>query len=182
GVKDVAVIAFKNEEENQQKLCAYYCSDKAVESSELKIFLSQKLPHYMIPRSFMRISEIPTSITGKINKKALPRPSIGLDEVLVEPRNDMEDRIRKLWAEVLKRDEDTIGVTQDFFALGGNSLMVVELISKIHKELETEIAFTEVFNTPTIEAISNLAIITLSEQDLDIDNEGIYIDEEDIII
>jgi amino acid adenylation domain-containing protein len=141
---------------NNEFLCAYVTErkDKQKETDKLSItavkdYLAQKLPTYMIPTSIIEMQEIPRKPNGKIDFHRLPQPLEGKKNIYIPPRNDLEKKLSKLWSQILGMEK--VGVTDHFFDLGGNSLNIMTLINKIHKEFDVRLTLAEIFNNATIE-------------------------------
>lgn len=120
-------------------------------SSELHSFLLTRIPDYMIPSSFIFVDEIPLTANGKVDHKALRalegrRPE--LDKVFVAPRNAAEEMLAGIWAEVLKLDH--IGVHDDFFEIGGHSLLGTRVISRVNHAFGINVPLRTLFEAPTI--------------------------------
>jgi amino acid adenylation domain-containing protein/non-ribosomal peptide synthase protein (TIGR01720 family) len=138
---------------NQDKyLCAFVVSEKMPEVSELKEFLSRKLPDYMIPSYFVQIEKIPLTPNGKLARKALPFPGIG-DE-FTAPRDETEHKLAEIWAGVLGIKIEDIGIDHSFFDLGGHSLNANTTSAKIHKEFNVKLSLVQIFETPTIRELA----------------------------
>nr|NIM13090.1 AMP-binding protein [Candidatus Aminicenantes bacterium]NIM84716.1 AMP-binding protein [Candidatus Aminicenantes bacterium]NIN19086.1 AMP-binding protein [Candidatus Aminicenantes bacterium]NIN42988.1 AMP-binding protein [Candidatus Aminicenantes bacterium]NIN85731.1 AMP-binding protein [Candidatus Aminicenantes bacterium] len=156
---DEALVLAKSPKGDDSYLCAYIVSNKKEEISDLKEFLSAKLPDYMIPSYFLPIEKIPLTVNGKIDKKALPEPIIGKTSGYAVPQNEIEKKLVKIWSEVLHLDNKnsfhlSIGIDDNFFELGGHSLRATVVISKIHKEFDIKVPLAEIFKTPTIRGLS----------------------------
>ena len=121
---------------------------------ELRECLREELPDYMIPSHFIPIEKIPLTPNGKVDKKALPGPDSGVIDKSSAPRNKLEEKLAEIWAEVLGIEKNTISIEANFFSLGGHSLNATIMISKIHKELNIKLPLSQVFQTPTIEGLS----------------------------
>ena len=123
--------------------------------STIRKFLSAKLPDYMVPTFFIKLKKMPLNTSGKIDRKALPKPDISTitSEAYTAPRNKQERKFCKIWQDILgiKR----IGMDDNFFHLGGNSLMIVKMLSILQQEFEIKIEAEQVFTHPTIAAISS---------------------------
>jgi amino acid adenylation domain-containing protein len=167
-IKETVVISKETENEDRY-LCAYYVINKgcrhrvteahrknreSIDILELRDYLSRRLPDYMVPSYFVPIDRIPLTPNGKIDRKALPEPEIFVDKEYVAPRDEIEKKLVDIWSEVLSINKNFISIDSDFFELGGHSLKVTMLVSKIHKELDTEVSVSEVFKTPTIRELS----------------------------
>ncbi|UCH98493.1 MAG: amino acid adenylation domain-containing protein [Candidatus Aminicenantes bacterium] len=149
-VRYIAVVA--NEDQNGDKdLCAYIVLNEEVDVSELKIYLSEKLPSYMIPSYFVILDKMPLTSTGKIDRRVLPGPvpEVRLGE-RAAPLEETEQKVANLWAEVLGIPKDKVDIHTNFFESGGHSLKAVVLISKIHKELYAKLPLITIFKAPTI--------------------------------
>jgi tyrocidine synthetase-3 len=159
-IKDVLVI-FKKSEKGYNYLCAYFVSDHEIPVSELKEYLSKRLPDYMIPSYFVKMEKIPLTSNGKIDQKALPEPELKAGENYTAPGTEVEKKLVELWAEVLSRGasqasqlQKSIGINDNFFELGGQSLTATILVSKIHKALNVKISLVDLFKTPTIRGLA----------------------------
>jgi acyl carrier protein len=109
----------------------------------------------MIPGRFVHLQEIPLTRNGKVDLRALPEPDISdTGAGYLAPRDTIEERLVRLWADVLKIESESIGIDSDFFQIGGHSLRATILISKIHKAFDTRIPLQEIFKTPTVRGIS----------------------------
>lgn len=144
-----AVVTSYIDAKDNSYLCAYYTSDSELTVSEIRLFLEMKLPDYMIPSYFKRIDVIPFTPNGKVNRKVLPEIQTNFDTGVeyIEPQNDIEERIWSIWREVLGIDE--ISIHDNFFNIGGNSLLCVQVHAKL-KEIFHEIKVVEIFRYPTI--------------------------------
>jgi fengycin family lipopeptide synthetase D len=158
-VKEAAVID-REMEDGEKSLCAYIRpggeTAEALELMELKEYLSHTLPEYMIPAYFVILEKIPLTIHGKLDRKKLPVPGIVVGDDYVAPGNEIEKQLVEIWSEVLAVKKDLIGIQTDFFQLGGHSLKVTILVSRIYKEFDIKIPLAEIFNTPTIKGIASL--------------------------
>ncbi|MFJ8518882.1 AMP-binding protein, partial [Lysinibacillus xylanilyticus] len=152
GVKDVIVI--DKEDVESKYLCAYYVSEKEHKVSELREELEKYLPDYMIPSYFVRLSEIPLTTNGKIEKNALPVPSSEFitGEVFEDPRNEIEQIIVEVWSQVLGLNK--ISINDNFFSLGGNSLNAIKIVS-ILVDKNINITLSDIFMYQNIKSICN---------------------------
>jgi tyrocidine synthetase-3 len=150
-----AVVVTDGTGENKY-LCAYVVTDRELESMVrgLKVFLSGKLPGYMVPAYFVQIERMPLTPGGKIDRKALSAPGIKIGTGYIEPGSETEKRLVKIWAEVLGIEEDIIGIDNSFLELGGHSLKAAALIRKIHKEFNVSVSLKEIFKALTIRKLS----------------------------
>jgi acyl carrier protein len=139
---------------NKKYLIAYIVADQEVAHQDLRKHLGEKLPEYMIPSYFVSIDEIPLTANGKIDRKALPEPDYDAiaEEDHVAPRDEIERELALIWQELLNLPK--VGITDDFFESGGDSLKAATLVSRIHERLGVRIRLTEVFKSSTIEALA----------------------------
>lgn len=157
GGVQAAAITVREDEHDSQVLCAYYAASETVSTDELRRYLHSVLPSYMIPSFIVRLDDMPYTATYKIDYKSLPDPRHLVQElqigVVEEPVGFVEDTLLRLWKEVL--DLDTISVTANFFDLGGHSLKVMYLKTKIVQHFNYEIAIEEIFRYSTIREMAN---------------------------
>ncbi|MCU0290337.1 MAG: amino acid adenylation domain-containing protein, partial [Acidobacteria bacterium] len=114
GLKDVVVI--NQEEKSEDKnLCAYFVSSEELVIPELREFLTRELPDYMIPSYFVQIEKIPLTVNGKVDRKALPAPGVKKSEGYEPPGNETEEKLVKIWSEILGIDKNLIGMNEIFF-------------------------------------------------------------------
>ena len=117
-------------------------------------FLRARLPDAMVPSAFVRLEALPLNANGKVDKKALPPPDRTAMAAgrYVEPRNEMEQALARIWQSVLRLDH--IGIDDNFFDIGGHSLMAVQITSTIAAELGRACSLPTLFRAPTIRALS----------------------------
>ena len=156
-VRNVAVIA------NQGKLVAYIVSlpqangQGAKLASVLREFLSSKLPAYMVPAFFVELDSLPLTLSGKLNRRALPpleESNALATKDLIAPRDTLEEQLVKLWTTILQ--VKTVGVTDNFFELGGDSLLAARLFAQIHNRFGKNLPLSTLFVSPTIEQLANV--------------------------
>lgn len=152
-VLDDVVITREDAIRGEKYICAYIKSEKELDVVEIRNHLAKKLPDYMIPTFFIPIDRIPLTSNGKVDKKALPEPDVrfNLESEYVVPQNELQKKLVDIWQKVLRVER--IGIQDDFFALGGNSLKSIQLVGKIHKELDVKIQVSEIFNHRTIQSL-----------------------------
>ncbi len=155
GVKE-AVAIVREESIGDKYICAYTVSDSEYKTSELREYLSNELPDYMLPAYIVRMENIPLTPNGKIDRKSLPGPERTAGESYIAPRDEVETKLVEIWSDVLRIGKDLIGINSDFFQLGGHSLNAIIMTSKIHKAFDMDIALADIFKTPTIKEIASL--------------------------
>ena len=124
---------------------------------ELREYLTELLPDYMIPVGFVVIDEIPLTPNGKVDRNALPAPEFSradLGYIYVPPRNPIEERLVEVWANILKIERDNIGINDNFFELGGHSLLATQIISRINQEFSISLPLKDLFESPTIASLA----------------------------
>jgi acyl carrier protein len=151
-----AVVVEKTEESDDRYLCGYIISDKTLEAAQLREYLGQKLPDYMVPWFFVQMDRFPLTPNGKIHRKALPDPDTMSEVEYAAPSSKTEHQLVDIWAGVLSVNKETLGIDNRFFDLGGNSLKAIMIIAKIHKTFDVKIALADIFNIQTIRGISQL--------------------------
>ena len=150
-VTQAVVTLYKNNDD--EKLIAYLVPSSDISQTELRKFLQDKLPGYMIPSNYMMLEEFPLTPNRKINRKALPVPDKirpDLDNFVI-PKTKNEQEIAQVWQEVLQVEK--IGIHDNFFDLGGHSLLMVKVHSKLREKFSRDVSLVEMFRHPTISAL-----------------------------
>ncbi len=149
-----AVVVDREDRQGVKHLCAYLVVEGELSIAALKEHLSSSLPDYMIPAHFIRLEKLPLNANGKIDRKILPSPEEGdqLSLGYMEPRDEVEKRLAKVWAEVLGISR--VGINDDFFEIGGYSLKATEMISRVFKEFNVELPLKEVFKAPRVNELA----------------------------
>jgi amino acid adenylation domain-containing protein/non-ribosomal peptide synthase protein (TIGR01720 family) len=151
GVKQCAVLA--REREGAKLLVAYYVGN--IEEKELRKYLDGKLPDYMMPVAFVRIEQLPLTVNGKLDRRALPDPdTYGAQEEYDAPANEREAELAKIFAEVLGLEAEKLSVTEDFFRLGGDSIKSIQLANRLRQRLGLPITVKDIFSLKTARAIA----------------------------
>jgi amino acid adenylation domain-containing protein len=141
------VVLAKDEGDNKF-LVAYYVSEKEIEELELRNHLLKALPEYMVPSYFVHLEDMPLTVNGKINRKALPQPKKADALECLAPANELEEQVLRMWKEVL--DSDAIGTNEDFFLVGGNSLKLIKLFKLLNDQFPNVIKVRNLFENRTI--------------------------------
>ena len=133
-------------------LAGYLTASAPLDMDEVRTFLRQQLPEYMIPAVITQLDTLPETVNGKVDRKALPdvEPTASVHEMKA-PHNDMERQLRDAFAEVLHMDQEEISITDDFFELGGDSLKSMMLLSRLQP---LNIMSSDIFSLRTIERIA----------------------------
>ncbi len=131
-------------------------ADRPVSPEEIRTYLAEKLPDYMIPGRFIFLDELPLTPNGKLDRAALPDdppgPGLLAEAAFVAPRTDLEKEIAAVWADLL--GFDMIGCTDDFFELGGHSLLVTRCLLRLRDRFQVEIPVSQFFAAPTVAALA----------------------------
>lgn len=157
GVKQSVASIWEEEPENQ-RLVAYIVTDKKQPPSisDLRNFLKEKLPEYMLPSNFLILKALPLTINGKVDRLNLPAPNQTrpeLEQTFVAPTTEIEQTIATIWQEMLHVEK--VGINDNFFELGGHSLLIVQVHSKLRKSFSQDVSITDLFKYPTISLLSN---------------------------
>jgi acyl carrier protein len=156
GVRDALVIA-RPTAEGGQRLVGYWVAQNnpAPTLDDLRRYLTQKLPDFMVPSGFVTMASLPLTPNGKVDRQALPEPETSrpsLATPFVAPRNPLEQAIARIWQEVLQLT--SVGIDDNFFELGGNSLQLVRTHARLRECLETDLPITLLFQFSTIGALA----------------------------
>ena len=154
-VREVVVVA-REDIPGDKRLLAYVVpnQEQSITSRELRHFLKDKLPDYMMPSAFVLLDKLPRTPNGKVNRRALPVPDKvrpELEETFVAPRTPVEEVLVGIWAEVLGLDR--VGVQDNFFELGGHSLLATQVISRVRDAFAVELSLYSLFEAPTISSL-----------------------------
>ncbi|WP_228718094.1 non-ribosomal peptide synthetase [Kitasatospora acidiphila] len=134
------------------QLVAYYVADEPPTDAELRDHCAAVLPEFMVPSVFVAVDTIPLTVNGKVDWEALPAPQAAPAEQFVEPRGTVEKLLAEVWAEVLGRDR--ISADDNFFALGGHSLVALKVISRLKRELGLAVRTKEVYQHPQLRELA----------------------------
>ncbi len=154
-VKDAVVVA-RGQKAGEKMLVAYFIpeADKKVEPQELRDFIKNRLPDYMVPAAYVAMEKFPLTPNGKVNRRALPDPEQGdrVSEKYVAPRTPEEELMATIWADILKLEK--VSIDSNFFDLGGHSLLATQLSSRIRDAFEVDLPLKEIFSAPTIRLLA----------------------------
>lgn len=148
-----SVVVVREDELGDQRLVAYvvFKPEQTLVIAELRRFLAEKVPNYMLPAAFVALEKLPLTLNGKVDRRALPAPEttrIYIEEVFVAPRNVIEEAIAQIWQEILGVEQ--VGVNDNFFELGGHSLLATQVISRLRNTLEIDLLLRYLFESPTV--------------------------------
>lgn len=149
----MTAVTDKRDENNRQYLVGYYTDDNAIDEKTLRQHLAAKLPKYMVPNYFVHLDEMPMTASGKTDRKNLPLPDFTVSqEEYVAPETELEKQLCGVLCELFAMEQ--IGVTDDFFDIGGDSLKAIEYVAKAHTS-GVEFALQNVFDYPTVHELCN---------------------------
>ncbi|MDZ7960511.1 MAG: amino acid adenylation domain-containing protein [Aulosira sp. DedQUE10] len=155
----VSVVIAKENVSGDKDLLAYIVPKlkQTRTTTEIRKFIKEKLPGYMVPRDFLLLDSLPLTPNGKVNRQALTALDIpnsrSIDKTFIPPRNPTEAKLAEIWAEVLNIER--VSIRDNFFDLGGNSLLSVRLLEQICKQFERDLPLSTLFLNPTIENLAN---------------------------
>lgn len=152
-----AVVVQRADAAGDKHLVAYVVasSNQQIVSSELREFLKEQLPDYMVPASFVVLDALPLTPNGKVDRNALPafsKERQDSPESIVQPRDGLERRLVELWEEIL--DVHPVGVTDNFFEIGGHSLLAERVTAKIRQQFGKAMTLSSFLQGPTVEQVA----------------------------
>nr|HEX4313402.1 amino acid adenylation domain-containing protein [Kofleriaceae bacterium] len=137
------------------RLVCHVVASRSLDAAELRELLARSLPAYMIPDVFVQLDAFPRTVSGKIDRKALPPPVLGDGAATAEPpANRVESELRAVWAALLALPAERVSVTRSFFELGGHSLLVMQMLTRVRERLGVALSSQTVLAAPTIRAIA----------------------------
>lgn len=149
------VVIIREDTPNENNLVGYIVAKTGQDSlqviSQLRRFLKQQLPDFMVPTIFMALEVMPLTPNGKVDRKALPKPDASRPELeanYVAPRTPIEQQITDIWTQVL--NVKRVGIYDNFFELGGYSLVGIQVVSRLRQALQVEILMSNLFELPTV--------------------------------
>jgi acyl carrier protein len=165
-VRDVVVVA-REDVPGESLLVAYLVANEAriPSVSELREFLGQRLPPYMVPSQFVWLERLPMTPSGKVDRRALPAPAPtrpSLDQTFLPPRTPGEESLANIWREVLGIEQ--IGVHDDFFALGGHSLLTTRVMSRVRQTFGVNLPLRALFESSTVAELFVAILRDLAEE------------------
>ena len=163
-----AVVLAREDSPGDKRLVAYVVAAAGCTLSldALRSFLQEKLPDYMVPSAFVFLDSVPLTPNGKLDRKALPVPDQSrpeMENAFAAPRTATEERIAKIWTEVL--GFDPIGIHDDFLALGGHSLRAIQIVARLRNILNKEVFLNDIFSNPTIAELADILDERASESE-----------------
>ncbi|BFH67908.1 hypothetical protein J27TS7_37260 [Paenibacillus dendritiformis] len=151
-IEQAAVTALRRG--GHTELCAYVVPSRQAPVSELRAYLAAKVPDYMIPSHFVQLDRIPMTPNGKLDRRALPAPAERACSVqdAALPRTELERLIAEAWQDVLELE--SVGIHDKYFEVGGNSINLIQLQSKLQRQLKREVPIVTLFQYPTVHELA----------------------------
>ncbi|WP_440055540.1 amino acid adenylation domain-containing protein [Pseudoalteromonas sp. T1lg65] len=161
GVKQAVVIDI--EQTNGKALAAYIVTEpnEAFSITDCKLTLASELPEYMVPSSFTVVDQIPLTGNGKLDRKALPEPTLTAENQYIAPRTELEATLCEVWQQVLGLEQ--VGIEDNFFQIGGDSIVSIQLVSRL-REAEIRVQAKEIFAAPTPARLARLITANAGKQ------------------
>jgi acyl carrier protein len=153
---DSALVLALPDKNGEKEIVAYITAKEKVAIADIRSYLGNTLPAYMIPAHFIQLAALPLTANGKLDRTRLPAPQntgIGTEQEYVAPRNETEEKLLLRWQQVLGAGK--ISMNANFFEMGGHSLKAARLVSYINKDFNINCRLLILFNHPTIEALAN---------------------------
>src|SRR6185369_5016688 len=149
-----AVVTVREDVPGDPRLVGYVLpSNGQLDPAELRAFLAERLPYYMIPSAFISLAELPVLASGKLDRAALPVPATSERSAsFVSPRDPLEQILAEIWAQVLKVER--VGAFDSFFELGGHSLTATQALARIRQTFDIEFALRGLFEEPTVAGLA----------------------------
>lgn len=163
GIRECIVLVHEHKDREQKStgnkfLVGYYVSEDKINEEVLFAYLKSKLPEYMAPKHFVHLDTFPLTTNGKLDRQALAKYEIANNEDYLQyaPENEIENRLCKIWEELLDLEPSRIKVNDNFFDLGGNSILIIKLRAKIEKEFKkTHLKISDLFKYNTIKYLAD---------------------------
>ena len=161
GIKQSIVLAQTNKQINSQYLVGYFVATElnTLSQEDLLTQLSTVLPDYMLPSILVELESLPLTVNGKLDRKALPNPEFVNEDTFVAPTSELEISLCNIFTDVLGLK--MVGITDDFFRIGGNSILAIKLANILSKSLDTNVSVADIFTYKSISKLS--AYITDNE-------------------
>ena len=157
--KDIrqTIAIIKNDNQQMPQIIVYFIADIALKIDELSTILAENLPNYMLPRFLIQLDKFPLNVNGKIDHKLLPEPELfGAVDDYISPSSEIEKQLTIIFAEILKLDKEKVGVNDDFFRLGGNSILAIRLLARLNKELEINLRLVDILTNSRLGKLAEI--------------------------
>jgi amino acid adenylation domain-containing protein len=148
-----AVVVRREDGSGEGRLVAYVTTrPRSPSAGDLRAFVGERLPAYMVPAAFVTLEELPLTPNGKVDHRALPEPVRSEAEYTGDPRTGVEEVLAGMWAELLGRER--VGIHDDFFSLGGHSLLGTQLMSRVREAFAVQVPLRLLFERPTVAGLA----------------------------
>jgi amino acid adenylation domain-containing protein len=154
GVREAVVLA-REDAPGDRRLVAYVVGGDTAGAEALRAHLGQTLPAYMVPSAFVQLEQLPLTPNGKLDRGALPAPEgdAHAEREYEAPEGKVEEALAEIWAELL--GVERVGRGDDFFMLGGHSILAVQMISRVRQAMEVELPLAALFEAPVLSALAD---------------------------
>ena len=163
-----AATAVREDVPGDKRLVGYLkpAADQVVDIADVRRLVSEKLPEYMVPGALVIVDSFPQTPSGKLDRKALPKPSLTRPDLcpFVAPSSEQEQQLAEMWTDILQLDR--VGVNDNFFQIGGSSILALKAISRMQTEMGLSLNAPEMFDNPTVSQL--LAYVEQKSQRLDL--------------
>ncbi|MEN2383501.1 MAG: amino acid adenylation domain-containing protein [Gloeotrichia echinulata DVL01] len=164
-----SVVVVREDEPGDKRVVAYVVPqvEQSLTTAELRSFLKEKLPDYMIPNAIVILEFLPLTSNGKIDRRALPIPDLHSqrEDKYVAPRTPIEEILAQVWTQILKVEQ--VGIHDNFFTFGGHSLLATQLVSRIRTNFKVELPLRSLFAAPTVAELAQ-SIQQLQQQNIEL--------------
>ena len=173
GIKQSVVIAREHKDKtvDNKYLVGYYVAEEEVDEEKVLNYIGSKLPEYMVPSVLVYMKELPLTINGKLDRKSLPDPELTNEDSYVAPRNEVEEKMCEIWGEVLGIEKSKIGIQDNFFRLGGDSIVSIQLVSRLRQKLDIQISIKDIFTHKSIERLYDNELMSKERNKIEIKAE-----------
>jgi amino acid adenylation domain-containing protein len=150
-----SIVDCNEDRRGEKRLIAYVVPREQLSIEELRVYLAERVPDYMVPGAFLLMERLPLNANGKVDRDALPAADalhVASGSAYVEPSTEMEKTISSLWQELLGRDK--VGIHDNFFDLGGHSLLLIKMQSRLQEVLQRDVAIVDLFRYPSVSSLA----------------------------
>lgn len=149
-----AVVLAREKANGETYLAAYVAGDSQLREDRLGAYLAEQLPSYMVPAFYIKLPALPVTPNGKLDAKALPLPgdTVSVNNVYEAPATELESQLARIWEEVLQ--QSPISVNSNFFEIGGHSLVAVQIMARIYRDLQVKAELKALFDHPAIRLLA----------------------------
>ncbi len=155
---DNATVIARDNQKGTMHLVAYYVSSSKIEEQSLSEFLGVQIPEYMIPSFFIHMEKLPLTINGKIDNKSLPEPDILEKDDYKAPENERQSKLCRFFSDILNLNTTDISIDDDFFKIGGNSILVIKMMNLIRNEFHVNINIDAIYKNPSVRKLEKIIL------------------------